>query len=86
MLVEARMGWWKARFSMTPVRKETLGTADFQTWNNATELITNTDESREWAQENWESIQDKKVDYRRKWDGKSQEERDEQTLRPQDGQ
>lgn len=85
VLVEPRLGWWKARFSMTPVRKESLGTTDFETWNTSTQLIENTDESRLWAQENWESIQDKKVDYKRKWDGKPQDERDAQTLKPEDG-
>jgi len=86
VLVTPRFGWAKPRFSLAPVRKEQLGSAEFATWNQATEFIANTDESLEWAQENWASIEDKKVDYMRKWDAKPQAERDQQTLNPNDYQ
>ena len=86
VLVTPRLGWWKARFSLKPVRKSELGTEEFAGWNRDTELVENTDESRQWATDNWDSIEDKKTDYMRKWDAKPQDERDEQTLRPDDGQ
>jgi hypothetical protein len=83
-LVSPRMGWWKARFSLEPVRADTIGSEDFEDWYSSTDFIENTEESHAWAKDNWESIQDKKTDYIRKWLGKPQEERDEQTLLPVD--
>jgi hypothetical protein len=83
-IVSARMGWWKARFSLEPVHAAELTSADFAEWNE-TKLVENTTESHAWAKDNWESIQGKKVDYIRKWNAKPQAERDEQTLFVQDG-
>jgi len=83
-IVSARMGWWKARFSLEPVHATQLSSGDFADWNE-TDLVENTTESLAWAKDNWESIQGKKVDYLRKWNGKPQAERDEQTLFVDDG-
>lgn len=84
-LVTPRFGWVKARFSLEPIRATQLDTAEFRSWDDDTEFIENTDASRQWAAENWASIQSKKDDYIRKWNSKPQNERDEQTLNPDDG-
>jgi hypothetical protein len=86
VLVTPRMGWWKSRFSLVPIHKTELNGGDFTEWRDDTTLVENTEESAQWAQANWASIQDKKVDYLRKWNGKPQSERDEQTLYAEDGQ
>lgn len=83
-LVSPRLGWWKARFSLEPVREAQLGSSDLEEWNE-TELVENTAEAFAWAKDNWESIQDKKVDYLRKWNAKPPAERNEQTLFVNDG-
>lgn len=79
--VVPRWGWVKPRFSFEPVRRRDL------TYKAYTHLDTveNTPGALAWAKENWPSIQDKKVDYLRKWTSKPQSERDEQTLFEDDG-
>jgi len=84
VLVSPRMGWWKARFSLEPVHEAELGSSEFKEWNG-TELVENTAASTAWAKENWESIQDKKVDYLQTWNGKTPAERAEQNLLVTDG-
>jgi len=84
-LVTPRMGWWKARFSLRPVHRNEIGSGEFNGWDEATHFVENTDESRQWARDNWPSIQDKKVDYVRKWNQKSEADKNELTLLEQDG-
>jgi hypothetical protein len=84
-LVTPRMGWWKARFSLRPVHRDEIGSEDFNGWDEATQFVENTEASRQWAQENWASIQDKKADYMRKWDQKSEADKSELTLQAHDG-
>lgn len=84
-LVEARMGWWKARFSLTPVHAAKLSHDEFGDWDRDTKLIENTNTSRQWAKDNAPSIHAKRDDYIQRWRGKSPAEIDEGGLRLEDG-
>ncbi|MFC1666057.1 hypothetical protein ACFL17_10630, partial [Pseudomonadota bacterium] len=52
-LITPRMGAWKARFSMWPIRNDSSSeyntkSDDFESWIKNTKLATNSEESREW--------------------------------------
>ena len=68
-LVTPRMGVWKARFSLRPITG--LDEKDFSAWFNECTWIENTPESRAWVKEHWADIQEKKSEYIKKWDAKS---------------
>lgn len=84
-LVTPRMGLWKARFSLKPVRKDQLDSKEFSSWVETCEYIENTEASHHWAKDNWSSIQSKKKGYLEKWNKKSKKDKDDATLWPQDG-
>ena len=89
-MVTPRMGAWKARFSMHPVRNGDPGefqyqSDEFQKWLKSTEFSENTPASKAWAEENHSNILGKKADYEVVWKQKSPEELAERTLNPQDG-
>jgi len=89
-MVTARMGAWKARFSMYPVRnggpgEYQYGSDRFQGWLESTELSENTPASRAWAEENDSSIRGKQLDYETVWKQKSPAALAERTLNPDDG-
>ncbi len=50
-LVTPRMGVWKARFSLKPVHKFDLTSAEFAQWYDDTRWVENTPTSLTWAQE-----------------------------------
>ncbi|MDD1622294.1 MAG: hypothetical protein LUQ11_12520 [Methylococcaceae bacterium] len=85
-LVTPRMGWWKARFSLKPLHRSDLLSGDFKDWFESTDWYENTNASRQWSVDNWESVQDKKQEYLGKWGNKSESEKDELTLKESDGQ
>ncbi|MGR9045419.1 MAG: hypothetical protein ACU83N_08990 [Gammaproteobacteria bacterium] len=85
-VVAPRMGWWKARFSLHPVRRSELVSDDFKDWFESTDWYENTSDSHRWAQENRKSIEDKKAAYLEKWENKSKAEKDKLTLEEWDGQ
>jgi hypothetical protein len=85
-LVTPRIGWWKARFSLKPLHATDLNSEDFKDWFESTDWYENTDASRQWAKDNWESIQDKKSEYLEKWRNKSEADKVELTLERADGQ
>ncbi len=85
-LVTPRMGWWKARFSLKPLHSNDLASEDFKDWLESTDWYENTNASRQWAIDNWESIQNKKIEYLVKWENKSELEKDELTLKESDAQ
>jgi len=84
-LVSPRMGLWKARFSLKPIRREQLSTEEFAGWNEETRFVESTPGARQWAQNNWDSIQSKKYQYMEDWEAKSAADKEERTLRKEDG-
>ena len=89
-MVTPRMGAWKARFSMHPVRNAgpgefQYGSEKFQGWLDSTEFSENTPASHAWAEENLSNIRGKQHDYEAVWREKSPAELAERTLNPDDG-
>lgn len=89
-MVTPRMGAWKARFSLFPVKNSESGdfqlhSSKFQGWLSSTELTENTEASRKWAEESKPSILKKKASYTKVWKTKSESEIAERTLNPEDG-
>lgn len=78
-VVQARMGVWKARFSLNPVN----GPIPPEVIQNTKQVISN-DEGLRWAKENEASIKEKYTEYLNKWMAKPDAEK--QTLRAESGQ
>jgi len=90
-MVTPRMGAWKARFSIWPVRGN--GTSDFHTADPAvqkyitkTVLMQNTPKSEAWFLKNKADVKAKQAEYWPVWQQKSAAELAERTLVPADGQ
>jgi hypothetical protein len=84
-LVTPRMGAWRARFSLRPVRQKELDSSTFKGWWKGTRIMENTDASRQWAVDNKPSVDGKRADYLLKFNAKSPEELEEVTLHRDDG-
>ena len=89
-MVTPRMGAWKARFSLWPVRNGTPGEFDvnsdkFQGWLKKTNFVLNTPDSEQWFIENRDSILQKQTEYWEAWQSKSPGDLAERTLNPDDG-
>lgn len=89
-MVTPRMGAWKARFSMHPVRNGGAGkfqysSERFQGWLERTRFVENTAESIAWFNENAANIKTKQTKYWPVWQQKSPEDLAERTLNPDDG-
>lgn len=89
-LVSPRMGVWKARFSLLPIRndaaaKYSLQSGDFLEWMEETSWVALTPESEQWFREHEASIREKKGDYLRKWNSADPRQRAELTLDAGDG-
>jgi hypothetical protein len=89
-IVTPRMGAWKARFSMYPVRNGGPGqfqidSADFRGWMQSSRFSQNTDDSYAWARENESSVMKKQSEYWEVWQQKTPEALAERTLNPDDG-
>ena len=82
-LVTPRMGMWKARFSLKPIKQEELQSKDFKKWQNSCKWVENTPKSIQWAESNMNSILKKYQKYYPKWMDKSESARPR--LMPQDG-
>ena len=74
-LVTPRMGAWKARFSLKPVGRNELSSAEFKEWVDGCAYTENTASSFGWAKDNGPSVQAKKREYLPKWHGKSGEDK-----------
>lgn len=81
-LVTPRMGLWKARFSLRPVRRADLGTAEFAGWYNDTRWVENLASALNWAKLNKSDIREKMTEYLPEWQQKS----DKPLLASEDGQ
>ncbi len=89
-MVTPRMGAWKARFSMKPVRNGADGDFQyesdrFQGWLTKTSFVENTPESIAWFNANLDSIVSKQTKYWESWLEKSPEDQAERTLNLDDG-
>jgi hypothetical protein len=89
-IVTPRMGAWKARFSVSPVRNGGPGkfqydSSDFRGWLANAKFSQNTPESYAWAKENHASVQDKQAAYWEVWQQKSAADVAERTMNPDDG-
>lgn len=90
-LVAPRMGMWKARFSLRPVRNDgstnyNTSTKEFNDWVKNTNWVENTPESLNWFEKNKPNIVEKKDKYWKDWQAKSTDSQDEATMRSTDGQ
>ncbi|YCH21453.1 hypothetical protein M1D96_20490 [Pseudomonas sp. D1-3] len=90
VLVAPRMGVWRARFSLLPIRndasaKDGLQSKQFRDWNESTKWMVIGPKARSWYQDNIESIRARKLDYLPKWQNKSVADKAERTLRSVDG-
>ena len=83
--VTVRMGFMKARFSLSPVRGGELNGQAFKNEAAATSFVENTEQSRQWAADNRPSISTKKAEYLHKWAAKPPTEKAEYTLTVNDG-
>ncbi|GAC12883.1 hypothetical protein [Aliiglaciecola lipolytica] len=84
-----RMGAWKARFSLWPIKNDPsaefqLNSKDFEKWVSATKLVENTDKSKAWFESNKRSVQQKYDEYWPVWKNKSAEELSKRTLEEND--
>ena len=66
-LVTPRMGVWKARFSLKPIKRGELETKKFTDWESSCSFYENTDKSYQWVNDNLNSIQSKREVYYEKW-------------------
>jgi hypothetical protein len=89
-IVTPRMGMWKARFSLWPIKTSPdaefhTGMDDFEKWVSKTKFMDNTDKSRAWYEGNKDSVKSKYEEYLPVWMNKSAEDLAERTLVPEDG-
>jgi len=82
-LVTPRMGMWKARFSLKPVKKEELESKDFNEWVKSCNWVEKDSSSVKWEAEHLKSIRSLQGEYYVKWMQKS--EADRPRLAPDDG-
>jgi hypothetical protein len=89
-IVTPRMGAWRARFSMSPVRNGGPGefqydSSEFRDWIADAEFSQNTPESYTWAKDNHSSVEHKQAEYWEVWQQKSAADLAERTMNPDDG-
>jgi hypothetical protein len=90
LLANPRMGVWKARFSLLPIHdlagaKYSTQSADFNKWMNETSWVNITPQAQQWYSAHAADIHARKIDYMRKWDKASARQKQELTLRADDG-
>lgn len=81
-LVTPRMGLWKARFSLAPVRGPKIETPEFAGWYKDTRWVEKFATASNWADTNMTSIRGKLTEYLPGW----QEKPDKPVLNSEDGQ
>lgn len=90
VLVSPRMGVWKARFSLLPIHnqagaKYSTQSADFNKWMSATSWVSMTPQAEQWYSAHAADIHAKKMDYMRKWNKAGAQQKEELTLKADDG-
>ena len=66
-IVTPRMGVWRARFSLSPVRRNEINTNEFKTWESSCKFVAKLASADKWAQDNAQSIQSKRKRYYDNW-------------------
>ena len=84
-LVTPRVGVWKARFSFKPIRQSEVGGSEFASWTSSTKYVVNSAETTSWAAQNANDISSKRKEYWTEWSNKPANQRESQTLKPEDG-
>ena len=89
-IVTPRMGFWKARFSLWPVRndgttKYNTGTNEFKNMLLKTKLVENSEKSLAWFKKHKTDIKKKYDEYYPVWQKKSAEDLAKRTINPDDG-
>ncbi len=85
VLVTPRMGVWRARFSLKPVRAADFDTSRFKSWDRSTKLYQNTDASQAWAVNNAPSVQKRRDEAQPRWHNKPDDDKADATLLASDG-
>jgi hypothetical protein len=81
--VVPRMGAWRARFSLAPVRRDERTGPRFKEQDDFCRMVENSDGSRQWAKDNAQSVQTKRAATYSRWMSKPAAARPE--LRAEDG-
>ena len=84
-IVSPRMGFWKARFSLHPVRNDSSGkfqyqSKDFQKMLKDSKFVKSGVKAEQWAMDNANSINDKYQKYLPEWQGKAIAKQQEATI------
>jgi hypothetical protein len=82
--VEPRIGWWKSRFSLIPIRRFQIESPEFQAWDSV-ELLAPGPECDQWVQDNVDSIIEKRNTYLVEWYKKTENTRRRIGLHLEDG-
>lgn len=90
VLVKARPGAWKARFSLIPIHNKadaeySLQMPEFKQWSEVTSFVEKTPAADEWYAEHKASVDEKKADYLVKWNKMAPEDRAVLVLNAEDG-
>jgi hypothetical protein len=90
VLVSPRVGVWKARFSLLPVRSDAAAehnvhSKEFKEWMEKTRLVEIGPEAEAWYAENQRSIDQKRSEYLLKWNKMLPKDKANLTLRREDG-
>jgi hypothetical protein len=91
VIVEGRMGTWKSRFSLHPVRrgppaKYHLGMPEFRSWLSEVQPVTIGPSAREWYEQHRAEIALKRAEFLLKLNDKTPAEMAELQLRVEDGE
>lgn len=89
-IVTPRMGAWKARFSLWPIRndgtsKYHIDSKDFKKWMKKAKDYTPGEKDFAWYEKHQDSVEKKKLKYWSVWQEKNVEDLAERTLKPEDG-
>ena len=89
-MVTPRMGLWKARFSLLPIRQSgtaefTMDSKNFDKWKKNTKIVEVDDAARAWYAKNLSSIRTKQSENWKDWMAKSFNDKYERTLQIEDG-
>jgi hypothetical protein len=89
-IVTPRMGVWKARFSLWPIKTDPdaeyhTKLDEFDQWRANTERVEITPEARAWYRENRKSVKEKQDAYWPKWQQRPANDIAQRTLHAQDG-
>ncbi len=84
-VVTPRVGVWRARFSLRPLRRGELDGSEFAAWDASTRFAASSPEAEAWARRSAPSVGTKRATYWPEWTAKSLEQRQSQTINVEDG-